>query len=298
MELKQLRYFLTITEEGQITAAAKRLHIAQPPLSYQLRLLEQELGVTLLERGPRNIRLTGAGELLRRRAAEILEQAASAKREVMDYGRNMSGVLSIGTISSSGGVVPNRRMLEFTRSYPDIRFEIREGNTFAVMEMLEKGIIDIGVVRTPFRCPAEVCCRKAPREPMVAVMANPNACAAGSDSVGLEDLAGKPLIIYRRFEALLSDTFAQAGLEPFFCCKNDDARTTLLWARAGLGIGIVPESALLAADTANLTHKSIECGELRTSLAVIWMKNRYLSSLGKKFIEFFSQEKNAAAEEG
>ncbi len=293
MELKQLRYFLTITEEGQITAAAKRLHIAQPPLSYQLRLLEKELGVTLLERGPRNIRLTGAGELLQRRAAQILEMAASTKSELMDYGRNMSGVLSIGTISSSGGIVPNPRMLEFTRSYPDIRFEIREGNTFSVMEMLEKGIIDIGVVRTPFHRPAGVCSRIAPREPMLAVMTDPDACAPGKGFASLAELAGKPLIIYRRFETLLVDTFAQAGLEPFFCCKNDDARTTLLWARAGLGIGIVPESALLTAETTGLTHKVIRCEELRTSLAVIWMKNRYLSSLGRKFIEFFAQEQNA-----
>lgn len=290
VDLKQLRYFLAIAEEGQITAAARRLHMEQPPLSYQLRLLEKELGVRLVERGARHIRLTGAGELLRQRASQILSLADSAKKEVMDYGKEMSGVLSIGTISSSGGIVPNRGMLAFRKNYPNIRFEIHEGNTFAVLDMLEKGIIEIGVVRTPFRSRSGLNLRYAALDPMVAAMPEKYRCGETGRPIRLRELEGRPLILYRRLESLIYEAFARAGVEPFFCCKNDDARTALLWARAGMGIAIVPKSALLTVGAGNLTVREIECRELRTRMAVIWQKQRYLSSLGRKFIEFFPKE--------
>ncbi len=288
MDLKQLRYFLAIAEEGQITAAAQKLHIAQPPLSYQLSLLEKELGVALVRREPRGIQLTGAGELLKKRAEQILELASSTAGEIRHYEKGISGTLSIGTISSSGGVVPNRYMLEFTKNYPDVRFEIHEGNSFEVIEMLEKRVIDLGIVRTPFKH-HEVECRYAPLEPMMAVMPGDYLCGGSETSVTLEELKDQPLIIYRRFDALIHEVFLDEGIVPFICCKNDDARTTLSWARAGFGIGIVPESALLMLGNAELTCKAIVCEELRTRIALIWMKNRYLSPLGKMFVDFFEQ---------
>ncbi|MGI6005758.1 MAG: LysR family transcriptional regulator, partial [Christensenellales bacterium] len=244
MNLKQLKYFLAIAQERQITAAAKKLHISQPPLSYQLSLLERELGVTLVTRGPRGIQLTGAGELLKDRAEQILELASSAAREVAYYEKGMFGTLSIGTISSSGGVVPGRLMLDFTKNYPNVRFEIHEGNSFEVIEMLEKRIVDIGIVRTPFKHDM-IDCRYAPLEPMMAVMPENYVCGRQPERIELSELKAYPLIIYRRFEALLHEVFSEAGIAPFICCKNDDARTTLAWAHAGLGIGIVPQSALL-----------------------------------------------------
>ena len=99
MDIKQLRYFLTIAEEGQITAAARRLHIAQPPLSQQLKLLEIELGVKLVERGPRHIHLTDAGKILRTRAEQILELSNSTINEIDDF--KMIDTNGDGSISES-----------------------------------------------------------------------------------------------------------------------------------------------------------------------------------------------------
>lgn len=286
MDLKQLRYFLAIAEEGQITAAANKLHIAQPPLSYQLKLLEEELQVKLVERGPRKATLTGAGELLRKRAEQILDFVDSAQKEVVNYGKELVGTLSIGAISSSGGVVPNRQMIEFTKGHPNIRLDIHEGNTYAVIQMLESGLIELGIVRTPFQH-KKLNYRYARSEPMVALMTANNICGEKEHSVTLQELCGQPLIIYRRFEALIAEVFARIGAEPFFCCKNDDARTTILWAHAGLGIGIVPRSAVLTAAADDLICKTIESKELETQIAAVWAKNRYLSAIGQKFIEFF-----------
>lgn len=286
MDLKQLSYFLAIAEENQITAAAAKLHIAQPPLSYQLKLLEKELGVKLVIRGPRSTKLTGPGEILRKRAEQILELVSSSKKEVMNFGKDMYGVLPIGAISSSGGVIPNSQIIRFAKSHPNIQLDIHEGNTFAVIEMLEKGMIELGIVRTPFHHKM-LNYRYAPKEPMVALMTENNLCGKNENTITLQELNNKPLIIYRRFDALISEAFAKIGIEPLFCCKNDDARTTILWANAGLGIGFVPRSAALASAPNNLICKEIECEELVTRLAVVWIKDRYLSAVGRKFVELF-----------
>jgi DNA-binding transcriptional LysR family regulator len=288
MDLKQLKYFLTIAEERQITAAAKKLHIAQPPLSYQLNLLEQELGVTLVKRGPRNIELTDAGRLLYKRAEQLLDIAAITKREVENCGKGLFGVLSIGAISSSGGIIPNFNMLEFTEHYPDVRFEIYEGNTFSVIEMLEKRIIELGIIRTPFKHNM-LECRYASLEPMVAVMKEKFICGEAQNVITIEELKDKPLIIYRRFEELIYDVFKEFEIKPFICCKNDDARTTLNWAKEGFGIGIVPKSALLTMDCSELIVKDILHDKMHTRIAVTWLKNSSLSPLAERFIELFQE---------
>lgn len=295
MDIKQLKYFLAIADEKQITAAAKKLHISQPPLSCQLRLLEEELGVQLVERGSRNIRLTGAGELLAARARQLLLLAESAKKEVHDYKNGMRGVLSIGTVSSSGAAVPDRAMLMFTKYYPDIRFEVHEGNTFAILDMLEAGVIDVGVVRTPFE-KRNFCCRYAQWEPMIAVMTKENLCGHDDKTISLTELSEKPLICYRRFWTLISQTFADYNLTPFMCCKNDGAYTTVLWAKAGLGVGIIPKSAMAPTGAGELICKEIESEKLRTRLCAIWAGNRYLPTLGKRFIDAFAGEQNDVTE--
>ena len=100
MDLKQLRYFMAIVEERQITAAARRLHMAQPPLSNQMKMLEDEIGLKLFQRGPHHIELTEAGELLAARAAQLLDMAAMTKRELKDFRQGLCGTLAIGTVSS------------------------------------------------------------------------------------------------------------------------------------------------------------------------------------------------------
>ena len=130
MDIKQLTYFLAIAEEGNISAAAKKLHISQPPLSLQLKLLEEELGVVLLERGARKSTLTDAGRLLYKHARYILQLVENAEREIQDFGNGIQGTLRLGTISSSGTILLGERMRLFHRAAPNIRFEIHEGNTF------------------------------------------------------------------------------------------------------------------------------------------------------------------------
>lgn len=286
MTIKQLRYFTAIAEERQITAAAQKLHIAQPPLSYQLAALESELGVRLVTRGPRGVELTDAGELFYRRAKQILDMTASAAREAESCERGMRGVLSLGTVSSSGGTVPFPGMLAFTKNYPEVRFEVHEGNTYAIIEMLEKGIVDLGVVRTPF-AGDRFHCRSSSPEPMMAV-AVPGHSLGGEDGVTLGELSRAPLILYRRFEALVREAFAAEGLPVQVCCLNDDARTTYTWAMKGFGVGILPRSELSVLNPQGLLCREVLSRRLVTRIAVIWEKGRYLSPLARRFVDLFS----------
>lgn len=286
MDIRQLRYFLAIAEQGQITSAAKRLNMAQPPLSQQLKLLEDELGVKLVERGSRKIELTDAGQILRNRAEQILELTDATVKELKDFSSGVQGTLSIGAVSSSGATLLPDRIYKFHKSYPGINFEIWEGNTYRILEILNSGIIEIGIVRTPFNIQSfESIC--LPREPMVAAINSNLYWDEHKEYIHLSELANKPLIIYRRFEKLITEACEKAGFEPNILCKTDDARSTLLWADSGIGIAIVPKVALKLINSTNLRYKKIDGPSLETQIAAIWMKNRYLSTAARHFLEYF-----------
>ena len=292
MEIKQLAYFQAVVEEGSISAAARRLHLTQPPLSLQIRLLEEELGVRLLERGPRRVSLTDAGKLLYKRAEAILEMTSSTVRELDDYAQGLSGVLRLGTVSTSGPALLDQRIPAFHAAYPKVRFEIQEGNTFELLELLSAGIIEAAVVRTPFQQDG-LGIRYLQEEPMAAVgltelwTTHP---PAGSQ-LSLLELAGRPLILYRRFEKLVEQVCRQAGYAPDVVCRCDDARSALVWARAGVGIALVPlftaREQIGALDGKELACRPVTSQALTTRIAAVWKDSRYLSEPAARFLEMF-----------
>ena len=286
MDIKQLKYFYAIVEEGQITSAAKRLHIAQPPLSYQLKNLENELGVKLVERGSRNIKLTDAGLILYKRAEQILSLTKSTMDELKDFKQGRHGTLSIGTVSSSGASLLDSRLSIFQKKYPSINFEIHEGNTFKLLEALHKGVIEIAIVRTPFNS-SGINSILLPKEPMVAAMVK-DLSWTNSNVIDVTELKNRPLIFYRRFERLIFKACEDYNFQPTVFCKNDDARTSLLWANSGLGIAIVPKSSIKLIGSSDIIFKEIDNKELSTQIAIICSKTGYLSSAGKNFLNLFS----------
>lgn len=288
MDIRQLTYFITIAEEGQITAAAKKLHMAQPPLSQQMKALEKELGVQLLIREPRRVTLTDAGQLLYHRAKQIVGLTDSTRRELCDFQSGQRGTLSIGTVSSSGSVILSPALKTFQQNHGGIRFEIYDGNTFQVLDMLRKGLIEIGIVRTPFS-QDNLRCTFLPEEPMILAFRPEKNVFGPKKAVSLPELTGKPLILYRRFDKLFHDVCMAQNIQPTIFCRNDDARTSLLWAKAGLGYAVVPFSALAPAGLRQLQYKIIDEEKLRTRLAIIQPRQRYISTIARQFIEAIQQ---------
>ncbi len=285
MDLKRLYYFVTVVNEGNISHAAKKLHMSQPPLSTQMHLLEKELSCVLFERGSRQIRLTEAGKLLYERALSLLELSNRTKKELLDYQNGTSGTLRLGIVSSVSCTLLNQWIKSFHHEHPEICFELFEANTYQLLEQLKANIIELAVVRTPFHfAPFE--CIFLQEEPMLAVGHRIYFADLSEHEISLIQLYQKPLILYRRWEAIILETFHQHHLHPHIFCKNDDARTTAYWADSGLGIGIIPASALKMIQHPDTLCKEIHDPELHSKISVIRNKNGYLSPIAKEFLNF------------
>ncbi len=267
MDLRQLEYFREIADTGSINEAARRLNMSQPPLSYQLRLLEEELGVRLFERSSQGVTLTEAGTLLYSRAGELLSYADSTKQEVERFGRRR--ILRLGLTSST--VAPMIPFIaEYARRNPEASFEVHDGTTFSLFNSLFAGIIDVSVVRTPLRLD-EVEHTVLCTEPMIAVSA-PAEETPRRGRAALSELTGRPLIVYRRYEKLITDAFTMHSLEADFFCVCDDARGAVLWAKAGLATAILPAS--MSSLCAGLDIREIDEKALETQILLIWRKGK------------------------
>ena len=290
MDLHQLEVFTAIVEEGTLSAAAKRLHCSQPPLSYQLSNLEKELNVTLIQRGSRQCVCTEAGLQLYKRALQILELSSLAAAELQQAGNRVSGTLRIGVISSAVSVLLNQQLDQFHQQYPLITFQLFEGNTFELLEELKKGLLDLAIVRTPFK--DDVVKLHLQSEAMLAVSTQP---LCGHESITIQELSKHPLIIYRRFEKLVRTAFADAGCELQLACLNDDARTTYCWAKAGIGVGLVPASLLPMFASDNLAAVPIAEDSFYTQIVVTYKSRDTLATPARCFLshmeKLLSEEK-------
>lgn len=295
MDIRQLLYFTTIAEEGSISAAAKKLHLSQPPLSYQMKLLEKELHLPLIERSARGIELTEAGRVLYKRAQGILELSELTRKEMLAMASGFTGTLHIGTVSSSGASLLGWRIPAFHQKYPQIGFAIHEGNTFELMEMLESGLIELAIVRTPFHSDQLNCLYLSP-EPMIAAGASsffPAGMPSGQP-ISLELLGHAPVILYRRFEKILLSLCEQKGITPQVFCIADDARTSLMWAEAGLGVAVVPQSAYRIMPHHNMVYGELSEEDLHTRIAAVCKKGCSLSWAAQQFLEIFAQQPPSA----
>lgn len=300
MDVKDMRYFLAIVEEGSINAAARQLHIAQPPLSRQMKQLEEELGVQLFERGKRKVQLTPAGRLLHNRAGQLLGQMDNTIKEMKELEAGTHGTLSIGTVTSSGATILPGVVRAFRDAFPNVIFQLWEGETNRITELLNKGSIEIGMVRFPFNDEGYESI-KLPNEPLVAAINKKDSDYPGHhpDHIPLAELAGKPLLIHRKYEAMLLEPCKQFGFIPEFVCRSDDVMPILAWADAGIGIAVVPRAAIGLIPSANLIYKTITNPCLETTAAVIWVRNRYLSAVARNFLTLFTRVhlKSLAVEE-
>ena len=289
MDIRDLKNFLIIAEEGNITAAAKRLHMAQPPLSRQIKQLEEELGVQLFERGKRRVTLTEAGLLLHSRAEQIVDLLNTTTKELQDFDTGIRGTLSIGAVTASGATLLPNLIKIFRDRYPLVTFRLREGESRRITELIDRGVVDLGMVRTPFNTEIYESIN-LPNEPLVLVYSpnHPGMPADDKLSIDLAALDGKPLMIHRKFENQLTACCQQAGFAPSILCESDDVMPLLAWADANIGIAIVPRAAIGLIPHTNLIAKEIVNPPLETTAAIIWVRNRYLPATALHFLHLFT----------
>lgn len=290
MDLQQMRYFLTVAETCNITAAARILHMAQPPLSRQIKQLEEELQVELFERKANRLYLTEAGVLLKRRAQEILSLTERSLQEIRITEQNTGYTLAIGTVASAGTMLLPKLVVNFKKLYPYVNFKLLVGETNRITELLEKNIIELGVVRYPFDEELFASC-SLPKERLKVVFAlEAFPELRGKQVLGVEELADYPLLIHRKYEGLLREIFAKHDCEASFFCQSDDIMPLFAWAEAGLGLAVLPESALDVSAFKALHCVDVADAEMVTTSALVWVKKQYRSKIADKFIEFFTAQ--------
>lgn len=252
MDLRQLRYFVAVARERNFTRASEKLHIAQPPLSRQIQLLEEDLGVTLLLRNTRPLRLTDAGRLFYEQALQILGRVEQMKVAARRVGLNERSVLSIGFVASTlyGGLPMLVRKLR--QHAPELDIQLIELMSVQQIEALKAGRIDIGFGRIRSNDPGVE--RTVLREERLVLAIPPRASlAASSGPVSIEEIAGERLIVYPRqprpsFADQVLSLLHDHGVRPDEVHEVQELQTALGLVAAETGICMIPASARLRAD--------------------------------------------------
>src|SRR5260370_1530265 len=245
MELRHLRYFVAVTEAKSFRRAAEQLHIAQPPLSVQIRQLEEEVGATLLERSKRHVALTEAGAALRGEARQILGEAGKAPDIARRASRGETGQLSIGFMSSADlNVLPSTYPI-FHERFPNVRVTLHSLTGTQQIAALREGRIDIGFLRQPVREDGLII-RSILREPLRVVMPTHHRLATRG-RVALVALANEPYIFFPReiapgFYDEIVGFCRGAGFSPGVVFETDHLQTNLGFVAMGLGVSLLPAS--------------------------------------------------------
>ncbi|WP_371373596.1 LysR family transcriptional regulator [Sporomusa aerivorans] len=285
MDIREMRYFYTIVEEGNISSASRRLNIAQPALSRQMKQLEDTLGVQLFERGSRRIRLTEAGQLLRERAEQILGLVDGTMKEMTELNSGLGGTISIGSVTTSGAALLPGLISQFHESYPNVTFQIWEGDGFRILELLDSGVIEVGIIRAPFDSDVYESIT-LPEEPLVVAMKRDKCyCGENPETVRLIELANQPLIVPLRWKAMFVEWCAKAGFVPKIVCISDGIVLNILWTKLGIGMALVPKSTEGLIADASLLYKKIIEPSVSAQTVIVWLRNRKLSASSKHFLD-------------
>ena len=197
MELRVLRYFLTVAQEGNITSAARLLHITQPTLSRQIRDLEEELGHPLFERNSHSITLTAEGLLLRKRAEEILNLVRKTEDELAQTDSALAGEVYVGAGETTGAHLLTRAARRLRDRWPDVHFHMFSGDSADVCEQLDKGLLDFGLLFGPVD-EKKYHSLLLPHRDVWGVLLRRDHPLAQKASVCPEDLVSQPLIVSRQ----------------------------------------------------------------------------------------------------
>jgi len=273
VELRHLRYFVAVAEERHFGRAAARLHIAQPPLSQQIKRFEAELGEPLLYRTTRSVELSPAGEVMLERGREILAAVDSVVEDARRAARGEYGRLAIGFTGSSTYALLPALAAALRRELPGVVVDLRgELLTPAQVAQLLDGTLDLGLLRPPVH-ERDLQTEVLGSEALVAVLPVAHPLAA-VEAVPLEQLEGEPFVTYpSHFRSVVHDAVEDAcaahGFKPVAAHEVAETATLVSFVAAGLGVSLVPASV------ANMTvqgavYRPLEKDTTRVELAVAW----------------------------
>jgi DNA-binding transcriptional LysR family regulator len=286
MDPRKLRYFLAVAEELHFGRAARRLNISQPPLSMQIRALEDELGALLFTRDRRNVALTEAGRVLLVEARNVLVQIDHARNAVQRAARGEVGRLAIGFITPVEYNVLPPLLGEFRRSYPGISLSLREVMTDQQLAELESGTLDVGLLTAPVDRPT-LWCHRVWRERMIVAIPAVHALARSTAPISVRRLASEQFVMFPRSiaPALYDDVIQfcrRGGFSLTIAQEVARSHTIISLVSAGLGLAIVPES-MQGLRRAGVTYRSFREEGPAMETVVAYKKDR-ISPLVENFV--------------
>ena len=283
MELRVLRYYLTVAREENITRAADMLHITQPTLSRQMAELEEELNTRLFERTNRKIVLTESGMLLRRRAEELISLADKVQQEFQSGGDELTGLISIGSgVTAAVSACLPRLLQDYAQKYPQVRFELHTGTAAGIKDLLDKGLLDIGILMEPIEVEKYDFVRLPVKEVWGILMPADDPLAQKT-AIAPGDLQDLPLIVSWRIREREAKAWFGGDTEHLnvFCTYDlIDNAATLVERR--LGYAFVIQGALKPAP--GLTFRPLS-PEVSNTSVLVWKRYQPSHPAVQKFIE-------------
>jgi DNA-binding transcriptional LysR family regulator len=272
MELRHLRYFVAVAEELHFRRAAERLHMSQPPLSQQIRQLEEEVGAQLLLRNQHRVELTAPGAAFLERAREILDAVESAALEARRVQRGEVGRLAVGFVGSAMYSVVPELLGAFREQHGDVALRLHELGTTDQLRQLESGRIDVGFVR-PRQPRPGLSIEPVYAEPVLVALPDVHPLAAAQE-VHVTDLTGEPLVLLTRagspgLRKTLEQITDQLGGEEAIVQEVAEMQTVIGLVAAGVGISLVPESVRALARR-GVTYRALSGDVPSVELAVAW----------------------------
>lgn len=265
MDLRQYRYFCAVVEEQSVTRAAERLRMAQPALTQQIRKMEELLGVRLIERAGRGIRITASGERLYERAVSLLRYEAETRIEVSDIKEGRTGILRIGVNTLSAGRLTGW-VQEMKRRYPRITLQIHQGESAALIDRLKDHAIDVALVRLPIEAQG-VTIEWMEEEPFY--------------QIHHPDFPDADVIIPSQEGLGVFQTLSQQfGVVSQETCS--DVLTLIGLVRSGQAVTLLPESTLRELDMTGLVQERLP--DATSTTALVWLTEDGQSALTQQWV--------------
>lgn len=289
MELRVLRYFLTVAREGSMTAAANFLHLTQPTLSRQLKDLEQQLGKKLFIRSSHSIILTDEGILLRKRAEEIVEMVDRLEAEFHSMEETISGDIYIGGGETDAMKQIARVAKDLRLRYPNIRYHLYSGNEDDVTDRLDKGLLDFGILIQPADI-SKYNYINIPAKDVWGVVMRKDSPLACKDAIQAVDLLNVPLICSRQ---AMKQTFSKNEFADWFGIDFDKlnvvttynlAYNAAIMVEEGIGYAVVLDKIVNTSCDSNLCFRPLE-PRLESGLNIVWKKHQVFSAAANLFLK-------------
>ena len=288
MELRHIRYFLTLAEEKSFTRAAEKLLIAQPPLSRQIRDLEEELGTELFERSSRGVTLTEAGEKFRQYALQIEHLADQSVEVIKEMKDGLQGTLYLASVEGRAPHIISRWIAGFHQLYPQVEFHLWNGDSDDVFNRLQNGLCDLALIAGPYD-QENLQGLWVYEEPWVAMIPAGHPLAQSSeDTIALEELEPYELLIPSRHSRLQEITgwFAKKDIKPRVICRMAHLLNAYELTEQNVGIAIYPASAAFYGDKEKVVLRKLVDPEVTASYYLTRKTGKELSSVAKEFFKY------------